>query len=215
MVTVRRERERCPDCWLSLGVAGLVFPLVFLAPVLGFWAQLAVTCLLLAALALVFDRAGIMAVLRSRQQVILSSLGIGVTAAAALYGVFFVGREIVSRIHPDGRALIGSVYTLGAGPAVWRIGLVLLLVVGPCEEIFWRGYIQRRLTNAYGGWGVAIAIAAYTAVHLATGNPVLIAAAFVCGTFWGLLFRRSGDLAANIVSHALWAATIFAFLPLA
>jgi len=214
MVT-KSGRSGCADCWISLIVAALLFALVFADPALGFWRQLAVTATLLAMMAFLFDRTALKVRLRPQWPGTLRAVAGGLAAATVLYGIFLVGRLAVSAFFPSGGVLIRSIYQLGRDEHAWRIGLVLLLVVGPCEELFWRGYIQRRLTDVYGPWGVGMTICAYAAVHLASGNPVLILAALVCGAFWGVLFRVFGNIVANIVSHAVWASVVFAFLPLA
>ena len=81
--------------------------------------------------------------------------------------------------------------------------------------MFWRGYVQRRLTARLGFWGVALSAMAYGVVHLASGNLMLIAAAFACGAFWGLLFLRFRSIHVNIVSHALWDVAVFILWPFA
>ena len=214
-MAANRNRRGCRDCWISLAVAGGLFALVFTAPVMGFWRQLAASTALLAAMAFWFDGTALKKLLRPRWPGVVRSIVGGLVAAAVLYGVFLVGRGVVTALFPGGGGLIRSIYGLGVGVRAWRVGLVLLLVVGPAEEIFWRGYIQRRLTETYGFRGTIVTVCAYTAIHLAAWNPVLILAALVCGAFFGWLFWRFGDPVVNIVSHAVWAATAFAFLPLA
>jgi membrane protease YdiL (CAAX protease family) len=95
-----------------------------------------------------------------------------------------------------------------------RIGLLMLLVIGPGEELFWRGYLQRRLGLKYGKMtGFILATALYTAVHIATGNMVLVLAAFICGVFWGWLYMRYKSMIINVVSHTVWDIGVFLLLP--
>ena len=203
------------QCWGSLVVAALLFGMVFKKPVLGFWLQLALSTAFFAVLAFLFSRRDLLYQFRRCRRRLTGSILIGVVSAAALYLVFFVGREIVARLFESGRGMVGAVYVMGEDVESWRIGLLLLCVIGPCEEIFWRGYVQRRLDHAYGWYGVALTIVAYTLVHVVVGNPVLLLAALVCGAFWSLLFIVFDDIVINLVSHAVWAAAIFAFFPLA
>jgi len=92
---------------------------------------------------------------------------------------------------------------------------VLVLIVGPGEELFWRGYVHRRLSASMNPMAAfTLAVLAYTGVHLATGNLTLILAAAVCGSFWSLLYQRLGAIWINIISHALWAAAIFVWWPM-
>src|SRR5207244_2105118 len=88
-------------------------------------------------------------------------LGIGAAAAAALYGVFALGRAIAGRLLPSAPGQISDVYALRA-QAPWPvIALLLILVIGPGEELFWRGLVQWGLVRRFGpglGWGAATAI---------------------------------------------------------
>jgi hypothetical protein len=87
---------------------------------------------------------------------------------------------------------------------------MLLLVTGPSEEIFWRGFLQRNLMVRYGnlrGWLLATII--YAGVHVWSFNIMLIGAAAVAGAFWGLLYLRWKNLAPVIISHAVWSAFFF------
>ena len=141
-------------------------------------------------------------------------LGIGAAAAAALYGVCALGRAIAGRLLPSAPGQISDVYALRA-QAPWPvIALLLILVVGPGEEVFWRGLVQWGLVRRFGpglGWGAATAI--YGGVHAAAANPMLILAALVAGGFWGLLYLRIGRIAPLIVSHVLWDLAVFLLLP--
>ena len=91
----------------------------------------------------------------------------------------------------------------------------MMFVIGPGEELFWRGFLQRRLQGLLGrriGWLLATGI--YASIHLATGNPILVLAAGVCGAFWGWLYLRYRSMLLNAVSHTVWDIIIFILLPL-
>jgi uncharacterized protein len=139
----------------------------------------------------------------------------GAVSAAALYGIFHLGSLFVRRFLPMGEEGIGAVYGLKSGVSPLRIGLLLLLVIGPGEELFWRGHIQRTWQDKFGkASGLPFAVAVYAAVHVASGNPVLVLAAAVCGLFWGVLYRRSGSILLVAVSHTLWDLAVFLVFPI-
>ena len=97
----------------------------------------------------------------------------------------------------------------------WLVGAVLLFVTSPGEELFWRGYIQRQAMRRLGqGRGTAVGVLLYGAVHLASGNIMLVMAAWVAGLFWCALYRWRGSLTACIVSHALWTVGVFLLFPI-
>lgn len=145
----------------------------------------------------------------------LRKIVLGALSAAALYGVFHLGGILVRRFLPMGGEDIGAVYALKAGAPAFRIGILLLLIIGPGEEIFWRGHLQRTWQNRIGcASALPLAVAVYTAVHIASGNPVLVLAAAVCGLFWGVLYQRSGSVLLVAVSHTLWDLAVFLLFPL-
>ena len=145
----------------------------------------------------------------------LGKIALGVVSAAALYGVFHLGGIFVRAFLPAGGESIGAVYALKAGVSPLRVGLLMLLVIGPGEEVFWRGYLQRIWQDRFGkASGLPFAVAFYAAVHVASGNAVLVLAAAVCGLYWGVLYQRSGSVLLVAVSHTLWDLSVFLFFPI-
>ncbi|MCX7819198.1 MAG: CPBP family intramembrane metalloprotease [Kiritimatiellae bacterium] len=181
---------------------------------LDFWWWMAANGLLLSVAGLLLDRElrGEMGRdLRARMGLKLAG---GLAAALVLGAVFAVGNALLRRVWPEAGGMIGRVYALGEGASKWRIALLLALVIGPAEEIVWRGVVQRGLTARLGaGRGIAAAVALYTGIHVATGNPVLLLAAAVAGLAWGWMYHRWRSLAANMVSHAAWDVAVFVLFP--
>ena len=88
--------------------------------------------------------------------------------------------------------------------------------MGPAEEIYWRGYVQERLSKRWGAdRGFLVATALYTLVHLPSCNLMLVLAALTAGTVWGLLYRFFPErFTAILLSHALWDAAVFVWFPI-
>ncbi len=144
----------------------------------------------------------------------LAKLAGGLISAVALGAVFAAGNLALRQVWPAAAGWIARVYELREGASAGRIGLLLLFVIGPAEEIVWRGVVQRGLVARLGPVaGIAAAVAAYTGIHLATGNPVLLLAAAVAGAAWGWMYHRWRSLTANIVSHAVWDVAVFVLAP--
>jgi len=139
----------------------------------------------------------------------------GLAGAAALYGVFFVGRHVALALFDPAGDQVGQVYALRmAMPDAVLIPL-LALWIAPAEEIFWRGFLQQRLAEKFGRWrGYLAAAGLYAAVHVWAFNPMLLAAALICGLFWGWMFARWRSLWPGIISHAVWDVAVFVLLPL-
>jgi membrane protease YdiL (CAAX protease family) len=139
----------------------------------------------------------------------------GGAIAAALYGVFRVGDPIVRLVLPRGGEQLEDLYGLRTGHQALGIAARLALVIGPSEELFWRGLVQRRLAAVLGrdDWGALAGTAAYAGAHVATGNPALVAAAAVAGGLWGGLAARGVPMEALMASHALWDVLVFIVAP--
>lgn len=138
----------------------------------------------------------------------------GILSAVMLYALFRFGYDF-TKSNPVFSEGVGQVYGLKSSEPVWVISLLLIFPIGPGEELYWRGLIQRsfaRKTNA--NIGLLVASLAYALVHLPTLNPPLILTALIGGLVWGGLYKSTNSLVPGIVSHVMWDLMIFTFLPL-
>jgi membrane protease YdiL (CAAX protease family) len=143
-----------------------------------------------------------------------SDLPAGIGSAAALYLIFRAGDRLARRIMPAGAREIAEIYRLREAAPRLAIASALALVIGPGEEIFWHGFVQRTLQRRHGrlaGWLLTSSI--YGAIHLVSSNLTLTGAAATAGLFWGGIFARSGRLAPLIISHISWDVWIFLIAP--
>ena len=141
-------------------------------------------------------------------------LGAGI--AAVLWGIFWTGDKVSSWIFGFARPQVELIYGIKGETPAWLLSTLLLLLVGPAEEFFWRGYIQRTLSEKWNpDAGAAATLALYTLIHLPSWNFMLVAAAFTAGLFWGLLYRLFPErLWAIVISHAIWDAAVFVWFPI-
>jgi uncharacterized protein len=135
----------------------------------------------------------------------LVDVAIGVVAAAGLYGVFWVGDQVLHRLLPALAADVGELYGVSAASHP-RIVPVILVTVGASEEMFWRGFVQARA-------GVLVALVGYAAVHLWERKAALVLAALVGGAAWSALFAWRETLVAPVVCHALWDLAVVLWFP--
>ena len=141
-------------------------------------------------------------------------LPLGLASAGVLYLTFQAGDRFARRFVPNGDAQIRDIYTLRTLRPKQEIAARLALLVGPAEEIFWRGLVQSALMRRYGRWrGAALAAVAYGGVHVVTGNFTLMGAAGVAGAHWCALYAAGVPLGALIVSHTTWDIWIFLVQP--
>ena len=195
-----RLRRADPAVPLALAAAFALFALTFRGDRTRFWERMTLTGFVLGMLAVAEEPD----VRRVRPRG--SDLVLGVVSAAVLYGVFQAGDRIARRVLPRGAREIGDIYALRAVGSPGDIALRLASVIGPAEELFWRGYLQRRV-----GW--LRASAAYGGAHLVTGNVTLVGAAAVAGIYWGLLRAIGMRMPALVVSHIAWDIWIFLLAP--
>ena len=146
----------------------------------------------------------------------MTDILLGIAIAVALWGVFWMGDKISQFIFDFARPQVDSIYAMKDGSSSTLIAIALLLLIGPAEEIFWRGYVQRTLSQKWGAnKGFIVATAIYTLVHIGSLNFMLIMAAMVCGIAWGLLYRLMPErFTAITLSHALWDAAVFVIFPI-
>lgn len=186
----------------AIALAYAHFGRTFGGPRPEFWKRMTTTGLTLGALALAGDER-----VRPRWR----DLPVGALVAAGLFAVFQVGDRFARERMPRGAEEIGEIYELREIAPREEIAVRLATVIGPAEELFWRGWLQRRLGGGLGGWlGAA---AAYAGAHLVTRNLTLIGAAAVAGLYWGALRAVGVPMGALVVSHSLWDIWIFLVQP--
>jgi membrane protease YdiL (CAAX protease family) len=142
------------------------------------------------------------------------TLFLAATSAGFLYALFWLGAWATAFL-PFQKEELTAIYQNKVGTSPALIALLMIFVVGPGEEIFWRGYVQGTLEKTWrgvGGWLLASFF--YTAAHFASANLMLVGAAATAGLFWGWLYWRAKNLWANILSHVLWDITIFLLFPI-
>lgn len=179
----------------------------------SFWACMVVSAVLLVCLALTFG--GNKSLGRGDGSSLPGSLILGITIAAVLWAVFYIGDKVSQFIIPFARAQVNIIYNIKGGISPTLLSLLLLSIIGPAEEIFWRGYVQRTLANSRSPFiAFLLTTACYALVHLPSWNFMLIMAALVCGICWGgLYWIMPHRLGAIIISHALWDAAAFVWFP--
>ena len=135
-----------------------------------------------------------------------SDVVLGITLAAALWGVFWLGEFFSTLLFDFARGQVDSIYGMKEGENPLVLTLLMLLIIGPAEEIFWRGFIQNRFSARWNpNTGFIVTTLVYSLVHLSKFNFMLIMAAMVAGLVWGLAYRFFPErLGAIIISHALW-----------
>ncbi|MDO4736764.1 MAG: type II CAAX endopeptidase family protein [Bacteroidia bacterium] len=195
-------------------VAAVLWTIMFCpltAGYVNFWWMMTFSALTLSALATCFQPQWI-----KNLQFNSANLFYGVLIAVALWGVFWIGDKISSMLFNFARGQVDLIYGMKEGESAWLLTVLMLFIIGPAEEIFWRGYVQKRLSEHYSpNKGFIITTIIYAAVHLGACNFMLFAAAGVAGLVWGIIYRFYPDkLLALIISHTLWDVAVFIWFPI-
>ncbi|MEA2605400.1 MAG: protease family protein, partial [Chloroflexota bacterium] len=209
MADGRSDRQVVPGALeFGLVVAQGWFAATFRGPRDRFWHRMTMTGLTLGGLALLTSRPA------RRTRIGRAEVAMGLASAAALYATFRVGDRFARRFVPGGDAEIRDIYTLRTIRPREEIALRLATVIGPAEELFWRGLVQEALMHRYGRWtGAVLAASAYGGVHIVTGNFTLFGAAGIAGAHWCALYAAGVPLGALVVSHVTWDVWIFLIQP--
>ena len=177
----------------------------------NFWIAISLASLVLSIIAL-SRRKQIISELKINWQAIVA----GIFIAAALWGVFWIGDKISSMMFDFEKSQVASIYSMRDGHSKWLIAMLLLLIMGPAEEIFWRGYLQKTLQTIISpNAGFVTSVILYSLAHLWSFNYMLIMAALVAGLVWGAIYRFfPKSLPALIISHSLWDVMVFVVFPI-
>jgi membrane protease YdiL (CAAX protease family) len=182
---------------------------------LDFWWGMSASVAGLVILSAVVDNTQRSSLLQDWKEGLAQKIGLGLLSALVLYGVFWAGHAVSRAVFPAAAKDIGAVYDFKQDASIIRIGLLIVFVIGPGEELFWRGFLQRRWQKRLGllsGWLLAAGF--YSVVHIGSGNLLLIVSALICGLYWGALYALSRSAIMVAVSHTLWDLLIFVIFPL-
>lgn len=181
------------------------------AGMVNFWLMMTCSGLLLSTLSTYIDSAWTRSVKLDFSNVLL-----GIIIAAALWVVFYIGDMVSTWMFGFARGQVNLIYGMKSGMSPWLLSILLLFIIGPAEEIFWRGFVQRKLSALLTpdkGWIIATLL--YALVHVGSCNFMLVMASLVAGAVWGTLYRFFPEkFGAIILSHALWDAAVFVWFPI-
>ena len=195
-------------------LAAVLWSIMFLpvtAPHINFWWMMTGSACILSTLSTIFNPGW-------WKRVKLSGRGVleGIAIAVALWGILWIGDKLSQIIFNFARGQVDLIYGMKEGESPWLLTALMLLLIGPAEEIFWRGYVQQTLQNRWNpNAGFVVTTLIYAIVHAGSCNFMLVMAAFVAGAAWGLLYRLFPDkFFAIILSHALWDVAVFVWFPI-
>lgn len=144
----------------------------------------------------------------------LSYLTLGIATGLGLFGLFWLGSFLIELLNLPFANQITRLYSRFSPDLIWHY-LVLVLILAPGEEIFWRGFIQKRLSKYINvKMSIILSVILYASVHFYSGEFILVLAAIIAGLAWSILYAWKRSMPLVIVSHIVFDLLLFVFLPL-
>jgi len=134
-----------------------------------------------------------------------------VTVPLFLLGVgISVGEEMVFGPDPIEGQVEGAVMPRDPFQLVTMVALSLVLV-GPCEELAFRGFVQRGFENSFGKrWGLLVSSVLFGLLH-GLNTLYAVAPVFIVGLVLGYVWQRTGgNTTATALMHGVYDAIAIA-----
>ncbi len=142
---MKREEFRPTAVVLTVVLACVLWFVTFYLSWATFWIKISVSAATLAILSL-----WIQPHRKHQFRFNKTAILLGLASAGVLYVIFWSGKTISSTIMPFAAAQINSIYEKGVGTHTGIIACLLFFITGPCEEIYWRGFLQKNLAVRFG-----------------------------------------------------------------
>jgi membrane protease YdiL (CAAX protease family) len=201
---------------ITAGAILLFLPLFIIQEIgpFDFWWWFALVIFILCVLTFLSDRPYFARLVDDLQKNTLLKILCGLISSILLYGFFYGGNIISLRMFRLAGTGIAQIYQYREGGSTLKIVLFMICIIGPGEELFWRGFIQDKYSKKIGKLpGFLITALLYGSVHIGSLNPMLVTAAFFCGLFWGSLtvYVETLTIAQHYQSHSMGSWGIYHF----
>nr|WP_240310313.1 MULTISPECIES: CPBP family intramembrane glutamic endopeptidase [Listeria] len=135
-------------------------------------------------------------------------------SAIILYIIFYIGAFIFKFLPFGLNSAVHSAFNKYATDN-WLVWILLVIAIVPGEEIFWRGFVLKRLLDSYANWFALLVSSILSALFVvASGNIAMVIAIFVASLFWGALYIWRPSLLMLYMSHLLFAFLLLSALPI-
>ena len=138
----------------------------------------------------------------------------GIGYGTLTYGLIATGYSFFS-IFTDMAEVSVDHFLSNFGPTtVWHY-LLLILIIAPGEEFFWRGFVQQKLKTTMSPFFAVVISSLLFSLSLSfSGFWLGVLAAFISGMFWGVLYEWKKSMPLIIVAHITMVILLFLVLPL-
>ncbi|MBM4764330.1 type II CAAX endopeptidase family protein [Bacillus sp. B15-48] len=172
-----------------------------------FWYLFTATMLILISYAIIHEEFEI-------NQSLWNDILFGLLTGVGLFLVFWLGNLLIHLFKLPLGGQVSRLFNQLSPDTIWHY-LILIIILAPGEEIFWRGFIQKRILRYTGVWtSIVLSTLLYASVQLYSGQFILVIAALVGGIVWSALYAWKRSIRLVIVSHIAFDLLLFALLPL-
>lgn len=142
------------------------------------------------------------------------TLLIGFLSGMLMYMITWAASKVLPAVHPPLQNQLEDLYILLSPTETWQYSMLILLII-PGEEIFWRGLIEKRLlTHIKTVPAVLLSTLLYSLPLIFSGNLLLVLAGIGGGLLWGIIYAWKRSLSMVIISHLLFDLLLLAAFPL-
>lgn len=202
--------SRTSTAFATIGIALVMWIIIFAWEPINFWIMMPLAQGVLMTMAIGFG-----GWLLGREGITARDVLLGFVSAGVLYGIFVLGDALAAAVLPFAAEQVTDIYGLRNLASPTLIGLLLAFVIGPGEELYWRGYIQRTFSQKWGtSAGIWLTTVIYAGIHIVSGNFMLVAASFVAGLFWAYMYPRVERIAPLVISHLVWDVLVLVLFPI-
>lgn len=140
---------------------------------------------------------------------------IGILSGLFMYALFFIGKIIAGYIFPEQLTAVVDLYSKIKPVTTWNFILLFIIII-PGEELFWRGYIQKKLSLVLHNkiWLIILSALLYTSANIYTGSPLFLLATFLGGIVWGILYLWKQNIGIVILSHLVFNLFLLVLFPI-
>lgn len=192
--------------YISLLIANILLYFTF-SEGLNFWVMMSISMLTLLIIALIKEKPKF-------ELKIIDILKYSISTGIGLYLLFRIGKEIIVLLQLPLLADLYSLYAKVQITEAWHY-IVLFLIIIPGEELFWRGYIQKRLTTYFTPKkGIIYSTLLYAFANIYSDSILLLVAGIFGGLLWGSLYHYTKNIWLSIISHMIFNLLLLVLFPI-
>ncbi|MFJ5769260.1 lysostaphin resistance A-like protein [Psychrobacillus sp. NPDC093180] len=138
---------------------------------------------------------------------------LSIAFGALTYALLFIGFKLVDLAPFMSTKSINSFVNKFGPSSIWHY-LLLLFIIAPGEELFWRGYIQQQLKKYLPPvFAIIVGAALFGLSFVFSGFWLGILAAFVVGLVFGFLYEWKKSMPLIILAHIIMLVLLFLVIP--